>query len=102
MFEDATPKTDRPLVCRCKQAVTVEEYDAFLKANPRIERMPDSLRNRYLRRPCNPMVGAAWYEAVAYCNWLSEQEGIPKEQWCYQPNASGEYVKEAMQPATNR
>ena len=27
-----------------------------------------------------------WYEAAAYCNWLSEQEGIPKDQWCYEPN----------------
>ena len=32
-----------------------------------------------------------WYEAAAYCNWLSEQEGIAKEQWCYEPNEKGEY-----------
>ena len=32
-----------------------------------------------------------WYEAAAYCNWLSEQEGIPKEQWCYEPNKQGKY-----------
>ena len=27
-----------------------------------------------------------WYDAAAYCNWLSEQEGIPKTQWCYDPD----------------
>jgi formylglycine-generating enzyme required for sulfatase activity len=26
-----------------------------------------------------------WYDAAAYCNWLSEQEGIPEDQWCYEP-----------------
>ena len=27
---------------------------------------------------------ATWYEAAAYCNWLSKQEGIPEDQWCYE------------------
>jgi formylglycine-generating enzyme required for sulfatase activity len=27
-----------------------------------------------------------WYQAAAYCNWLSEQEGIRKEQWCFETN----------------
>ena len=33
-----------------------------------------------------------WYEAAKYCNWLSEKEGIPADQWCYQPNEQGEFV----------
>jgi len=33
----------------------------------------------------------SWFDAVAYCNWLSEQEGIPKDQWCYEPNKDGKY-----------
>ncbi|MFN5078578.1 MAG: hypothetical protein ACK5MO_23560, partial [Planctomyces sp.] len=24
-----------------------------------------------------------WHEAAAFCNWLSQQEGIPERQWCY-------------------
>ena len=32
-----------------------------------------------------PMSIMSWYEAAWYCNWLSEQEGIPKDQWCYEP-----------------
>ena len=38
-----------------------------------------------------PMKAIKWYEAAHYCNWLSEQEGIPKEQWCYEPNDKGKY-----------
>jgi formylglycine-generating enzyme required for sulfatase activity len=29
---------------------------------------------------------------AAYCNWLSAQEKIPQDQWCYEPNANGEYA----------
>ena len=36
---------------------------------------------------------------MAYCNWLSEQEGFPKEEWCYLPNASGAYAEGMSIPA---
>jgi serine/threonine protein kinase/formylglycine-generating enzyme required for sulfatase activity len=45
-----------------------------------------------------PVSGVSWYDAAHYCNWLSEQEGIPPEQWCYLPNAAGLYA-EGMKPA---
>lgn len=40
-----------------------------------------------------PVNRVSWYDAAAYCNWLSEREGIPKEQWCYEPNEAGEYAE---------
>ena len=27
----------------------------------------------------------SWYEAAAYCRWLSEEEGVPEDQMCYPP-----------------
>src|SRR5262249_55054134 len=27
-----------------------------------------------------------WYEAAAYCNWLSKQDGLADDQLCYLPN----------------
>jgi serine/threonine protein kinase/formylglycine-generating enzyme required for sulfatase activity len=38
-----------------------------------------------------PMIEVSWYDAAAYCNFLSEQEGIPKDQWCYVPKEDGKY-----------
>lgn len=31
--------------------------------------------------------------AAAYCNWSSKEEGIPREQWCYETNPQGEVTK---------
>ncbi len=39
-----------------------------------------------------PAVRVNWYEAAEYCNWLSQQEGIAENQWCYQPNSEGKYA----------
>jgi hypothetical protein len=36
-------------------------------------------------------IATSWYEAARYCNWLSEKDGIPREQWCYEPNDHGAY-----------
>ncbi|MCQ2252664.1 MAG: formylglycine-generating enzyme family protein [Bacteroidales bacterium] len=33
-----------------------------------------------------PMQHVTWYDAVAYCNWLSEKEGLQK---CYSENSEG-------------
>lgn len=32
-----------------------------------------------------PISGVSWLDAVRYCRWLSEQEGVPKDQMCYPP-----------------
>ena len=47
---------------------------------------------KWIKTDDSPQVVMSWYEAAAYCNWLSEQEGIPKEQWCYEPNKAGKVL----------
>ncbi len=32
-----------------------------------------------------PIRNVSWYDAVSYCRWLSDQEGIPESQMCYPP-----------------
>jgi serine/threonine protein kinase/formylglycine-generating enzyme required for sulfatase activity len=69
--------------------VTVEQFQRFLKANPRIQA---NNVEAYSPEPTCPMNSVSWYDAAAYCNWLSEEEGLPKEQWCYTPNEKGDYA----------
>jgi formylglycine-generating enzyme required for sulfatase activity len=39
----------------------------------------------------SPAIRVTWFDAAEYCNWLSEQDGIAPDQWCYKPNESGEF-----------
>ncbi len=64
--------------------VTVEQFLKF--------RRDHEYRKAYAPAGDCPVNDVTWYDAAAYCNWLSEQEGIPKDQWCYVPNAKGEYA----------
>jgi eukaryotic-like serine/threonine-protein kinase len=69
--------------------VTVGQFRAFLDHDPEI-------RSHYPAAvdpsPDLPQSHVIWYEAAAYCNWRSQQEGIPIDQWCYEPNADGHYA----------
>jgi formylglycine-generating enzyme required for sulfatase activity/tRNA A-37 threonylcarbamoyl transferase component Bud32 len=48
---------------------------------------------RYAPTPDCPVITISWLNAAAYCNWLSEQEGIPPDQWCYETDAEGKVVR---------
>jgi len=65
--------------------VTVEQFLRFRKGH-------DYNKDSSLTGDC-PVNSVLWYDAAAYCNWLSEQEGIPEDQWCYLPNKDGEYAE---------
>jgi formylglycine-generating enzyme required for sulfatase activity len=47
-----------------------------------------------------PKVPFSWFDAAEYCNWLSQQEGLPKNEWCYEPNEAGKY-RSGMKLASN-
>ena len=70
--------------------VTKSQYRKFQQTNPRIW-IGDI--DQWSRTDDSPQAAVDWHDAVRYCNWLSEVEGIPKEQWCYQPNNTGEAMK---------
>lgn len=59
--------------------VTVEQFQRF---------RPDYQRSSYSKLPATEI---SWYDAAAYCNWLSEQAGLPESEWVYVPNDEGEY-----------
>ena len=45
--------------------------------------------DRYSPDPKGPMNNVTWYDAAAYCNWLSRKENLPV---CYEPNERGKYA----------
>jgi hypothetical protein len=48
---------------------------------------PDHEHDRqYWRVENAPANCISWYAAAEFCNWLSEEEGIPRDQWCYDPD----------------
>jgi eukaryotic-like serine/threonine-protein kinase len=70
--------------------VTVEQFQRFQKENPSI-----NVENfePYSPEPTCPINTVSWYDAAAYCNWLSKQDGLPEDQWCYSPNEKGDYAE---------
>ena len=56
-----------------KHEVTFDEYDAFCD-HTGISKPEDEGWGRGER----PVINISWWDSIAYCNWLSEKEGIPK------------------------
>jgi formylglycine-generating enzyme required for sulfatase activity len=73
--------------------VTVAQWQQFLKERPKV---PRDYNQRYGPDTNGPIINVSWYMAAQYCNWLSEKEGIPKEQWCYPENP--DEIKAGMKP----
>ena len=65
--------------------VTVEQYQAFVSENPGVD---FAKNDRYSPALDGPMNEVNWYQAAAYCNWLSRKEGLPE---CYEPNEQGRF-----------
>ncbi len=57
-----------------KYEVTFDEYDAFCNATGRRWKPDDQGWGRGSR----PVINVSWNGAIAYCNWLSEKEKLPK------------------------
>jgi formylglycine-generating enzyme required for sulfatase activity len=42
--------------------------------------------------PDCPINTVSWYDAAAYCNWLSRQTGLGESDCCYAPNEAGDFA----------
>jgi formylglycine-generating enzyme required for sulfatase activity/tetratricopeptide (TPR) repeat protein len=70
--------------------VTVAQYQQFVKETPEFG-LAQNLLDKYSPDPDGPMIEVSWFGAAAYCNWLSKQEGLAEDQWCYVRNERQEY-----------
>jgi formylglycine-generating enzyme required for sulfatase activity len=66
---------------------TVDQFQRYLRDNPGQK----SMESVSIESIGSPQTMVSWYQAAAYCNWLSKEEGIPESQWCYRPNTDGQY-----------
>lgn len=86
---DRLPLREPPRGARLDHSFAVATREVtrteFLRFRPKLEHNP------FNDDPDTPAVVVSWYAAAAYCNWLSEREGIPEDQWCYEPNRDGKY-----------
>jgi formylglycine-generating enzyme required for sulfatase activity len=74
------------------KAVTVREFRQFLQES-KLEAWFEAggwaapLMKQIAPEETCPANLMDWYRAAAYCNWLSRQDGISEDQWCYETNA---------------
>ena len=57
-----------------KYETTFDEYDTFCETTGRSK--PYDIWD--WGRGNRPVIEVSWWDAIAYCNWLSEKEGLPK------------------------
>lgn len=83
-----------------KNTVTNAEYKVFCDMTRRAY-PPEGGANQpavgyFLNYPDYPVVGISWYDAVRYCNWLSEQNGLAAcydtTNWSYNATRNGYHL----------
>jgi hypothetical protein len=79
--------------------VTVEQFQRFVEDGNSKHRVVKGHLDTYRPAVDGPMIAVSWFGAAAYCNWLSQREGLPDDQLCYVPNKDKEYEAGMTIPA---
>lgn len=70
-----------------QREVTVSQFMEFWQQRPKLREfydVPDDYFGQVDSQLAVERVN--WFLAADFCNWLSEQEGLPKSEWCYPEN----------------
>lgn len=87
--------------------VTNEEYDGFCEATGHA---PTRFRQQqHHNHPRQPVNGPSWFDAVAYCEWLGEETGLPfclpteaQWEWAARGGLAGKLYPWGGEPVTER
>ena len=87
--------------------ITNEQYDVFCSSSGHD---PTKFRNNdELNQPLQPVTGTSWFDAVAYCEWLSARTGkrfrLPAEaewEWAARGGLAGQLYPWGNEPVTDR
>jgi serine/threonine protein kinase/formylglycine-generating enzyme required for sulfatase activity len=88
-------RIDRPFAIATRE-VTVDQFQKFAAEK---RGAPHAYNARFSPGRDTPQNSVSWYDAAAYCNWLSEQDGLSREEWCYLPNDHDQYDQGMTVPA---
>lgn len=88
-FIDEEPLMQRRIDRDFAIGMTEVSLRQWLAFDPEHHSVVNQVLSPTLEHPTNRI---SWFAAAAYCNWLSEQEGIDPSQWCFLPNESGRYA----------
>ncbi len=88
-FTDEEPLIQRRIDRDFTIGMTEVSLGQWLAFDPQHHTFINQAMSPTLEHPANRI---SWFAAAAYCNWLSEREGIDPSQWCFIPNAKGKYA----------
>jgi formylglycine-generating enzyme required for sulfatase activity len=71
--------------------VTVGQFREFL-AEARPRNLGRHHADDLALDPDMPVTRVTWYQAAAFCNWLSKKHGIDPTEWCYEPRSDGDFA----------
>jgi serine/threonine protein kinase/formylglycine-generating enzyme required for sulfatase activity len=93
-YEGRQRKRIRRRIAIATHEVTRAQYSRFQEERPHVGPIgrDKELVSQWVKTDDSPQVFMNWYQAAEYCNWLSEKEGIGKDQWFYQPNEDELYA----------
>ncbi len=83
-FEGPAGKTERRHRRQIGRVVAIGMHEVTVSQFLKFRRQHDFTRS-ISPTADSPMNTVTWYDAAAFCNWLSEQEGLDASEWCYEP-----------------
>jgi formylglycine-generating enzyme required for sulfatase activity len=76
-------------IAACTTEVTKAQFREFQQTAKTVDPAWMASVAPYVPKDDCPQTGQSWYEAAQFCNWLSQQDGLPE---CYMPNPSGQFI----------